>query len=131
MTLEADAIRAVIDTHADLEAWFARKDVAAWNRFEESLADDFTMITPDGVHCDRATVLTGVAAAGGSWGTDFTIRIEAAGAHIYGGDLAVVVYREVQTGGSRPPSVRWSTALFSRAPDGRMLWRHLHECWTT
>lgn len=130
MTLESDAIRAVLDTHADLEAWIAGGDQDAMRRFEAVLADDFTMVTPEGLRCERADVIRAVAAMGASAGEGFAIRIEAAGAHAYGEVMAAVVYREVQEGGKRPPSVRWSTALFSRAPDGSVVWRHLHECWS-
>jgi hypothetical protein len=116
MTLASDSIRAVLDTHADLEAWFSRKDPEALARFEATLGEDFTLVTPSGVHCDRATVIAQVRARGGGAGEDFTIRIEAAGAHVYDEELAVAVYREVQTGGSWPATVRLSTAVFSRAP---------------
>jgi hypothetical protein len=131
MTLASDSIRAVLDTHADLEAWFVRKDEEALRRFEAALGEDFSMITPSGVHCDRATVIAQVRAGGGAAGEDFTIRIEAAGAHVYGEGLAVAVYRELQTGGNWPATVRLSTAVFSRGNDGAPVWRHLHECWTT
>lgn len=131
MTLESDSIRAVLDTHVDLEAWLVSGDPVAWRRFEESLADDFSLVTPTGVLCHRATVLDELAADGGTAGEGFAIQIEAAGAHRYGDGLALVVYRQLQSGGTRPSTVRWSTAVISRAPDGRMVWRHLHECWTT
>ena len=42
---------------------------------------------------------------------------------------AVVRYREIQSQPGLDTTERWSTVVYDNMPDGRLLWRHLHETW--
>lgn len=134
--LAADAIAEVEALHAFFEAWFVGQvgdDDASFARLGHSLAEDFTMITPDGAAIGRAQVLEGLRAMHGAHagGTPpFRIEIRQARARPLGAHACLVTYEEWQTlegAGNR----RASTAVLARrakAPDG-LSWLHVHETW--
>ncbi len=134
--LAADAIAEVEALHAFFEAWFLGRigdDDASFARLGRSLAEDFTMITPDGAAVDRALVLDQLRTmhgvhAGGS--PPFRIEIREARARPLGAHACLVTYEEWQTiegVGNR----RASTALLARRANARdgLSWLHVHETW--
>lgn len=134
--LAADAIAEVEALHAFFEAWFLGRigdDDASFARLGRALAEDFTMITPDGATIGRAQVLGGLRTMHGAHGGSnppFRIEIREARARPLGADACLVTYEEWQTleGAVRR---RASTAVLARradAPDG-LRWLHVHETW--
>ena len=134
--LAADALAEVEALHAFFEAWFLGRiddDDASFARLARSLAEDFTMITPDGAAVGRALMLDqlrtmhGIHAGGGP---PFRIEIREARARPLGAHACLVTYQEWQTlegAGNR----RASTALLARQANarGRLRWLHVHETW--
>lgn len=134
--LAADAIAEVAALHAFFEAWFLGRigdDDASFAPLARALAEEFTMITPDGTAVDRALVLDQLRTmhgvhAGGS--PPFRIEIKEARARPLGAHACLVTYQEWQTlegAGNR----RASTAVLMRranVPD-RLSWLHVHETW--
>jgi hypothetical protein len=97
-------------------------------RCESAFADSLSMITPDGIDCNRSKILTNLANATAAPG--FRISIEDVEV-IWESDTAVLLsyveeqYRDGET------TRRLSSALFTadrHAPSG-VVWRHLHETW--
>jgi hypothetical protein len=92
------------------------------------LAQDFWMISPDGLCLDRDRVLKAIAAATAP--PDFSIRIRNIRTVGDFGDSVLLHYIEEQYR-NRKTTRRLSTALFTaetRAPIG-VVWRYLHETW--
>jgi protein SCO1/2 len=99
-------------------------------RFESALANDFSLIGPDGEEIGRTEILERVRSAHGSMrGQGFEIWIENIQSRQAPERHCLMTYQEWQRG--KETRVRISTVLFrSRpsAPNG-VEWLHLHETW--
>lgn len=88
----------------------------------------FTMVTPRGVIMDFSAVDSlfrtqrGVRAG-------LTIAIEDLHIVTENEAGATVTYKERQTIPGQGETLRFATAVFEIAADGRVIWRHLHETW--
>lgn len=101
----------------------------AFDRVERALADEFTVVSPDGETVDRATVLEGVR-EGYDRRSTFDIEIRAVSPVVDRQAIAVVRYEEWQ---STPDDEtgRASVACFvpaDAAPNG-VAWTFLQETW--
>lgn len=125
--LLADAMREVRSLHAAFEDLFTGR-ARNLHRCARSLAEDFSMITPEGLRRDRAQVLAALQAAA----TDPGFRIDVR--HICpiweAGDSVLLQYVEEQYRDLRTTR-RVSTALFTAEPQApcSVVWRYLHETW--
>ena len=120
----ADEVRAL---HATFVALFTGRS-NDYARCAATLADDFWMISPDGLCLDRDRVLEVVATAAAP--PDFLISIH--NVRVIGEypDSVLLHYIEEQYRNSKTTR-RLSTALFTAetlAPFG-VVWRFLHETW--
>jgi hypothetical protein len=136
-------------TASDLLAELARKEVLALHEFfvtwfrrdgpdidfrlcEAAFADDFRMVTPDGLIHGRAAIVEMVRRARGALPDDFAIVISEIEPLWQQQDAILLGYIEQQY---RNPSVtrRRSTALFTAEPSAPrgVVWRHLQETWLT
>lgn len=88
----------------------------------------FTMISPAGKLLDAAGLAAFFQAAGGSRPglqmhiSDLVLLQESAAG-------ASVAYRESQSLPGGENTQRLSTVVYEKTPDGKLLWRHLHETW--
>ena len=120
----------VLSTHVLIRDWLsgtangAEKYAALLARFSA----DFTMISPSGTRLDSAGLTAFFSGAAGSRPglrmqiTDLVLLQQ-------GSTGAVVGYREIQSQPGLETTERWSTVVYENAPDGPLLWRHLHETW--
>lgn len=131
------SLQEVIDLHAFFEAWLggtAPNTDAAFARLPAALAEEFSMVTPDGGRLSRSAVVGWLRQAHGSKGDRGTFRIRVVDPEclLVRPPLAAVGYVEVQTSGGSSRARR-STALFEAAPDapGGVRWLVLQETWVT
>jgi len=127
MTDKALYLNEVIETLKAIERWFA--GTAADDALEPLLArfsEAFSMVTPSGGQLDKPGVGELLAGAGGRRpGCVITLgELEVIAQYEAG---AIVRYREWQADDTGTRTDRLSTAVFEKQPDGRVLWRHLHE----
>ena len=120
----------IFSTHVLIRDWLsgtangAEKCAALLARFPPG----FSMITPSGTRLDSAGLAAFFSSAAGSRPglqmhiTDLILLQQ-------GSAGAVVGYREIQSQPGLETTERWSTVVYENAPDGRLLWRHLHETW--
>ena len=120
----------VIEAHKVIEQWFSgalENDALAplLGRFSEA----FSMVTPTGRQLDKAGLAELFAGAGGRRpGCTITLgELEVFALYEAG---AIIRYREWQADDTGTRTDRLSTAVFEKQPDGRALWRHLHETFT-
>lgn len=120
----------VVSTHELIRDWLAgaTTDAALCNALLARFAPGFSMISPAGKVLDKAGLAAFFNTAAGS----------RPGLHMQIADLvllqqsehgATVSYRERQTQAGAQPTERWSTVVYEKTPEGRLLWRHLHETW--
>ena len=120
----ADEVRALHETFAALFTGRSKNQA----RCAAVLADDFWMISPDGLRLNRAQVLEMIATVAAP--PDFRISIHSVEVIGEFPDSVLLHYIEEQYRNSRTTR-RLSTALFTaenRAPLG-VVWRFLHETW--
>jgi len=120
----------ILSTHVLIRDWLA----GAENKAEKCAAllarfsPHFSMIAPSGKRLDSAGLAALFTAAAGSRPglemhiTDLTLLQES-------GIGAVVAYREIQSQPGVDSTERWSTVVYEKTADERLLWRHLHETW--
>ena len=120
----------VVSTHELIRDGLAgaTTDAAACSALLARFAPGFSMISPGGKMLDKAGLAAFFSATAGS----------RPGLHMQIADLvllqqseqgATVSYRERQTQTGAQPTERWSTVVYEKTPEGRLLWRHLHETW--
>jgi hypothetical protein len=126
------ALQEVIDLHVVIEGWLggtAFNNDAAFAQFAEALAEDFTIINPDGTEQAREPLVTGFRKA---HGTRRGLRIQIRNARVLIETDALVMarYEEWQwLNGAETKRV--STVTFGRDPaaGNSLRWRALHETW--
>ena len=120
----------VVSTHELIRDWLAgaTTNAALCTALLARFAPGFSMISPTGKVLDKAGLAAFFNTAAGS----------RPGLHMQIADLvllqqsehgATVSYRERQTQAGAQPTERWSTVVYEKTPEGRLLWRHLHETW--
>jgi hypothetical protein len=124
----SDFFEEVIQTHVEIEQWFA--GVAPESTLQNLLArfsPEFSMIAPaTGTRVNTAGVNALFTRLGGMRpGLKITLS-ELAGIdrHARG---ATVTYREHQIDDSGTQTHRRATVVFEKQASGALLWRHLHE----
>lgn len=120
----------VITTHELIRAWLGASapDSAVLDALLARFSPDYTMITPAGTELDYASLRAFFSSAGGSRrGLQMQISELALLQESAAG--AVVAYRERQTLADGSSTARLSTVVYEKSPDGKLLWRHLHETW--
>lgn len=124
----SDFFEEVIQTHVEIEQWFA--GVAPEGTLGNLLArfsPDFSMIAPStGNRMDVAAVSELFSRLGGQRpGLKITLsELTGLDRHARG---AIVSYREHQIDDSGTQTDRRATVVFEKQASGALLWRHLHE----
>ena len=131
--MEARCKAEVEALHRFFEEWLSgrRPDTDEdWRRFPDVLAEDFHLVSPDGVLLDRQGVLDGLRGAHGGCGDDLRIWTENAAGRRVAGTVWLVTYEEWQERDGETLG-RLSTALFRAAADAPngVQWLHVHETW--
>lgn len=130
MTASSRYFDDVLSTHALIRDWLsgttngAEKCAALLARFSA----DFSMIAPSGMRLDSAGLAAFFTSAAGSR-PGLQMHITDLILLQHGSAGAVVGYREIQSQPGLETTERWSTVVYETAPDGRLLWRYLHETW--
>lgn len=125
--LDAAAAKEVAALHAEFVELFTGRS-RDFSRCEAVLAEDFRMVTPQGVCLERETVLAGLRTARAR--PDFRIEILEIQPVWEQGEWVLLQYVEQQYRDGLTTRRR-STALFeafAEAPCG-VVWRYLHETW--
>jgi len=127
MTDYTDYFDEVIQAHIAIEHWLAEEqDASALEQLLSRFSPQFSMVSPLGRVLDFEALSELFQLAGGKK-LGFRIELsELRGIALYE-DGAVVSYREQQTDATGLHSDRRSTVVFEKQPDGRLIWRHLHE----
>lgn len=120
----------VLSTHDLIRGWLGGEAAAPENCTDllARFAPAFTMVAPGGKLLDLAGLTAFFRAAGGSRPglrmriTDLVLLQESAAG-------ASVTYREFQSLPGGDDTERLSTVVYERTPEGKLLWRHLHETW--
>jgi hypothetical protein len=116
------------ELHDVFEAYFLGT-IETLDRVEQVLADDFTIVGPDGIESTRAMTIQALRAAHGHIGT-LAIKVTDAALVVENGDILVARYVENHHLADRT-NRRLSTVVFTRldtAPNG-LEWRRVHETW--
>jgi hypothetical protein len=122
-----DAAREIATLHAHFVELFTGQS-NDFARCSAAFAEDFEMVSPEGLHLGRQAILTGLQAARAA--PDFSIAISAIRPIWIAGNSVLLQYVEQQYRDGRTTRRR-STALFEArtgAPNG-VVWRYLHETW--
>jgi cytochrome oxidase Cu insertion factor (SCO1/SenC/PrrC family) len=132
--LAAACAREIEELHAFFGRWFLAElppTEAALARFSRALADDFSLIGPDGEEVGRREIIDRIRSAHGSRKpTGFEIWIEEIRPRAAPAGFCLMTYQEWQRFG-QTTKVRLSSVLFrakTTAPNG-VEWLHLHETW--
>lgn len=131
--MEQRSEREVVELHRFFQSWFtgqvARTD-ENFGRVANALAQDFLMISPDGVREDRDAILKAIEEAWGRRPPGFSVWIQQLEVRWSGPDVVLLTYEEWQAdiGETRG---RLSSALFRVNVDAPLgvEWVHLHETW--
>lgn len=128
MTLPERAAADVVAVH-DLfvELFTGRAPDGTLAEIMAGMADDFVRVGPDAATQDKAAVEAMLAAAAGKLAANFKITVTIEEARALGAGVALVRYREDQSGRGEATSRR-STAVFVEK-EGRPLWSALQETW--
>ena len=126
----------VVELHRFFQDWFNGElppNEEAFRRFEAVMADQFMLISPDGVPTEREELVERLRQAHGIWrqtGQPGRIWIENLRIRHQVGQQAMVLYEEWQEIEGEPRG-RLSTAVLQRkdgTPNG-LEWIHVHEVW--
>lgn len=126
--------REIEELHAFFEGWFEGTlpdDETTFARVADALAEDFELISPDGLRRDRNAILASIRDGYGSHageGRQFRIEIHDVRPRLVVADAALLTYEEWQTSDGSE-NRRLSSAWFrgtDEAPFG-VRWVHLHE----
>lgn len=123
----------IIDLHEFFQGWLGGtlpKTDAVYARLVDTMAAEFSIVTPGGVQIPRTTLLEQLRAAHGSR-PGWTIWIENAQARYQQGGLTVATYEEWQRQADGNVTGRLSTVVLreqAATPHG-LSWVHVHETW--
>ena len=112
--------------HRFFQQWF-RGEVIDMSTCEETLADDFSLVTPQGELLSREEILHAIREHHGREGSDFTIETVGRKCDRLGA-VHPVTYEEHQRGVRS--TTRVSTAALTEEA-GLFLWHRVHETWLT
>jgi len=126
----------VLELHQFLEEWFNAKlppTDEAYRRFSSVMAEEFILISPNGVLSEREELVDRLRDAHGMWrqaSRPGRIWIENLTVRHQVGDQAMVLYEEWQEFEGEIRG-RLSTAVFRRraGTPNDLEWLHLHEVW--
>jgi hypothetical protein len=130
------ALKEVADLHAFFEAWFsgtAANTPAVFSRLETTLAEGFTMVSPNGIRLQRHDVIGWLRGAHGTQAKGpFRIGILESEVLLLRPPLVSLGYVEEQ-GVDSVVTRRRSTAVFEavRGRGTSVRWLTLHETWIT
>ena len=119
----------IIALHHEFERWFHGQSDSL-SRVEQSLADDFLFVAPNGAVVDRADLIAGLRNGHGQHG--FGIRVENVTLRWRRGDVVAASYEEWHTHADYT-TTRQSTAVMEHASEapGGFTWLAVHETWVT
>lgn len=128
MNLQHPAFTEVVHTCAKIQQLFSGSSIgpAIWSDLLSHFSDSYSMVTTGGQQLDYGALAGFFAQAAGSK-PGMEIRITDLELLHEREDIAIVSYKEEQVFGDGSANLRWSTAVFDKDADGRLLWRHLHE----
>lgn len=120
--------REVLDTHILIGSWLGQADA------DEDICENllsrfspaFSMVTPGGILLDFSALNTFFRTLRG---TRLELNIEITDMKVIAESAkgATVIYKELQQLPGQDATLRFSTVLFERDYEGRVIWRHLHE----
>ena len=124
-----------VELHDFLADWFTGRlpqTQEAFARFDDAIAQDFVIVSPNGSVAERSSIVGAVYDDWGRWKGDDSAAIEVKNARFRhrGKGLSVVTYEEWQTT-KNGTVVRLSSVVLrnnKKAPLG-VEWVHLHETW--
>ncbi|MDF3836027.1 DUF4440 domain-containing protein [Cupriavidus basilensis] len=119
----------IVEAHVAIQAWFCGQDSGDPDALASLLSrfsPQFSMITPAAAVLDFPALRALFSQAGGRRPG---LRIAVSDLRSIGLSAggATILYREHQVDGAGVASERWSTVVFERNAQGKILWRHLHE----
>jgi len=119
----------VVQSHQFLERWISgsiEKTEQEFQRFRNRVADDFTIIYPDGQLKDKKALMSDIWDSHRARPQQFSIEIRNYECRVDLHDLCVVTYEEwLHSGRSKG---RMSTAVF-RLSKQKVEWVLVHETW--
>jgi hypothetical protein len=116
--------------HAFIQAWMRGslpQTPRSFERFENSLSDDFLIIHPSGRSDDKTSISEKVYGAHGVKQDDFSIEIRHIRARLVHPPWCLLTYEEWQSDAGKS-TARFSSVLFYQGDDG-LEWVHLQETW--
>jgi len=121
----------IIQAHQFLEGWMAgkiEKTEVKFNRFAESIADEFRITYPNGHVKNRVTMLSEIWEAHNTQNDSLTIEIRNYHSLMVTDSVCIVTYEECLH--TKEPSCRVSSAVFRLAKDQKTVeWIHVQETW--
>lgn len=117
----------VVRLHDFFQSWFSGDADASFVDFTHALADEFTIVSPDGSVSSRGEIIDIVQRGRHQGNVDITIVSPTV---MVEGAITVGTYEEHQTRDGRSTK-RISTAVLSQCPStpGGWLWHLVHETW--
>ncbi|EMH4161363.1 DUF4440 domain-containing protein [Pluralibacter gergoviae] len=118
----------VLDVHLLIRRWFSEPGCpqAIYNELIARFSDDFAMVSPGGLTLDYSRLETlFLSLRGAKPGLDIDISQMRIVAEHPGG--ATVTYAERQTLSGGDATLRYSVAVFAKAPGERIIWHYLQE----
>jgi len=132
MSIQEAVSREIKELHCFFEEWLSGQlpaTTAAFARFTQVMAAEFTIVGPDGRETELIVLAPGLQAA---WGTRPGLRIWIEGVRLLWRQppLVVASYEEWQSVGPDKTG-RISTVIFREAPDtpNSLTWLRVHETW--
>lgn len=122
--------REITELHQFFQDWYRGSEAADFQRFDQVLAEGFSIILPDGRILERAVIVDAVR---GQHDSDSQAELEIRNVRLHKihRNTAIFTYEEWQGRQGRSPRGRLSTVVFAgdqQAPNG-LVWLHVHETW--
>ncbi|MGO2257293.1 MAG: DUF4440 domain-containing protein [Hafnia alvei] len=118
----------VVESHELIQQWFANTSASETlcEQLLSHFSPAFTMVGMSGMLLNYPAVCAFFRANGGAK-AGLSIEVSEMTIITEWENGAVVSYKETQTQPEQPKTVRFSTAVFEKDSQGKVLWRHLHE----
>ena len=118
----------VVESHELIQRWFANTSAseALCEQLLSHFSPAFTMVGMSGMQLNYPAVCAFFRANGGAK-AGLSIEVSEMTIIAEWENGAVVSYKETQTQPEQPKTVRFSTAVFEKDRQGKVVWRHLHE----